>query len=143
MYSPAIVSDGTVSISNALVDYLKIPVLTTNRSKGTISHNHKCSLGGSQCLKDEKILQILQQADTVFILGCSPSEFSEFESILEKDIRIIQVDIDPEYIGFDRRIEVAIVGNTQSVLQDMLQYIKKSTSQNTPWLLPIPFIGKM
>ena len=138
---PLIISGGEVTEHKAwkelenLVNYLKIPVLTTKRSKGTLSHSHTCNIGGSECLTDSHTRNLLLQSDSILVMGCAPAELKEFECLFDRHIKIIQVDIDPSYIGFNN-IEIPIIGDARSVLRDFLEYVKKSSpsiDKETSW----------
>ncbi len=109
-----------------LAEYLQIPIAP--------------SVGGRGCLPEDHPLVFVpvsagaivaqSSADVVLVVGSTMSELDFWgkppiwgEPPAQK---MIQVDIDPEIIGMNREVDVAIVGDAKRVLRQILDKVKKA-----------------
>lgn len=122
-----IISDATDQVTQ-LAELLGIPVVSTFNGKGCISEDHPLwshNIGfmGSTCGN-----HLAKRADVILSVGCRFSEWtcSSFKAGVTFNVpptKIIHVDIDPREISKNYPVEVGIVGDCQTVIQQIIDYI--------------------
>ncbi|OPX68377.1 MAG: acetolactate synthase 3 catalytic subunit [Methanoregulaceae archaeon PtaB.Bin108] len=123
---------GGVIASNAseelvrLAEMLGIPVTTTLMGLGAIPCDHPLNLGMLGMHGTRFANYAVTESDLLISIGVRfddrvTGKLDTFAS----QARIIHVDIDPAEIGKNKRVDVPIVGDSKSVLQDMLAKIQK------------------
>ncbi|MEJ2249187.1 MAG: thiamine pyrophosphate-binding protein [Candidatus Lokiarchaeota archaeon] len=138
---PLIISGGGVSRSEGwselqeLVEYLKIPVITSLMGTGTISKRSECFMGSS--IGCSSALQITGDSDVILALGTkfTYSLGHGQPPFFKNDQTLIQVDIDPNIIGRSKPVTLGIVGDTRQFLKQTLEKVKQMDKvQNREWL---------
>ncbi len=128
---PIILAGGGVRLSNAHEEVLKLAetipafVVTTLMGKGAIPETHPLCLGFIGMHGTKYGNYAVMEADLIIAIGCRFSDrtvgrFSEFAP----NAKIIHIDIDPAEIGKNVRVDVPIVGDAKSILQEMIRMIK-------------------
>ncbi len=110
-----------------LAEYLQIPVTTSVSSRGILPEDHPLlllpKLGGAVFAE--------AAADVVLSVGCAMAELEYWgKPPLWGDPssqKFIQVDIEPEMIGLNRRVDVALVGDAKAVLKQIIKKVKDAT----------------
>ncbi|MDN5347623.1 MAG: acetolactate synthase large subunit [Clostridia bacterium] len=113
----------------ALAEYLGIPVATSIAGKGIIREDHILALGTTGRAGTRLANDFCKKADVILALG---TRFSEQDSsswvpgftFNIPPTKLIQVDIVSREIGKIYPVEIGIVGDVKSVLEDLLVYIK-------------------
>jgi acetolactate synthase-1/2/3 large subunit len=139
--SPAIMSGGGVIASGAppelmeLATTLGCPVATTAMGKSSFPEDHPLALGvvglfgqdiANTVLRGDKT-DVLLALGTIFHQMTTTSWVKNFGGQ-----KIIQVDSDPTEIGKNYPVEVGIVGDAKTVLQDLLVQVKALLSKLPP-----------
>ena len=105
-------SDALVAVAEAL----GAPVVTSMFGRGAISDRHPLALGdgwGRLGLYDD----VLARADLVLVAGSRIDVVSDPSLGARFPERLVQIDIDPLFIGQRRPVEVGIVGDPRLVLE--------------------------
>jgi len=116
------------------VDALKIPVWLTHNGRGLIPAGHPLYFPAARSFA-------LKNADLVLVIGARfnyvlaygrPPRFNE-------RAKVVQVDIDPQQIGYNRDVEAGILGDARAVLKQLLQACQERTKpsdrdSSTPWI---------
>lgn len=128
-----ILSDATHEL-RILAEWVQAPVITTLMGKGAIPEDHPlCAFyagsKGSSCGN-----RIAQKADVILAVGCRFAEWtcSSYKPGATFNIpptKVIQVDIDPREIGKNYPVEVGIVGDAKSVLEDLFQSLRSQRTR--------------
>jgi len=137
---PVIYAGGGVISSDAstelvqLAETLMIPVTTTLMGLGAIPCDHPLNLGMLGMHGTRSANYAVTESDLLIAIGARfddrvTGKLDSFAS----HARIIHIDIDPAEIGKNKRVDVPIVGDTRSVLQDMLAKIQKKKAYDR-WL---------
>jgi acetolactate synthase-1/2/3 large subunit len=103
-----------------------IPVVTGDGAKGTFPENHELSLGqaiGKRIWGENPLLDWLGTCDVGLVLGASLPYRSTRGIGLQMPSKLIHVLMDEEIINKNYDSEVAIVGNSELVLQQIQTYI--------------------
>jgi acetolactate synthase-1/2/3 large subunit len=134
---PVLVTGSGILWSNAseelrqFVDATGIPFYTTPQGRGVIPEDHPRSFLGARSLA-------FKEADAFLVLGTRFNNVSTFARPprFNADAKIIQVNIDPAEIGKGRPVDIGIVGDVKTVLQQMLGLVqgKFNPKKDTPWI---------
>ena len=133
-----------------LAEFIGAPVLTTMMAKDAFPNNHPL-FGWATGSKGTKCgIELSKNADVVIALGtrfADESTCSYKKGIAwnfgtdKKDTRLIHVDIDPHEIGKNYPVDIGIIGDAKSVLNDLLlelnQNFEKKNYQNTEYFKEI------
>ena len=111
---------------SALAEKLSAPVYLNGAGRGCLPFDHPHFFSNTR--KDA-----LAQADVVLIAG-TPLDFRlGYGSGIGEDAKIIQVDSDASEIGRNRAVEVGIIGDSRSVLEQIGQALPVA-SRSASWL---------
>ena len=140
---PIIYAGGGVIASDASAELLKlaeslvIPVTTTLMGLGAVPCDHPLNLGMLGMHGTRSANYAVTESDLLVAIGARfddrvTGKLDTFAS----HARIIHIDIDPAEIGKNKRVDVPIVGDVKSVLQDMLAKVQKKKAYDR-WLARI------
>ncbi|NHI92953.1 MAG: thiamine pyrophosphate-binding protein [Candidatus Lokiarchaeota archaeon] len=123
---------------NDLAEYLKIPMMGTVMGTSRIRKGVSSYIGGPG-LFYYNTQKAIMESDLVLAFGTRFGMSLLFgkEPFWRPELPVIQVDIDPSEIGKNRPINLGIVGDAELVLKQMLDIIRKQTSevkQESEWL---------
>jgi thiamine pyrophosphate-dependent acetolactate synthase large subunit-like protein len=107
----------------ALAELLEAPVMTTLGGKSSFPENHPLSLGSGGIGIGEHLWHFLNNADTIFGVGCSFSR-SSFATGMPKGKKIIHATLDPYAINKDVPVDLAAVGDAGLTLDAVLEEMK-------------------
>ena len=119
----------------SFVEMTRLPVVTEEQSRGLISDDHPYAFGYFERGLNRAAAK-LREADTVVLLGrkqdfvigfCRPPHIAA-------NAKIIQIDPSPLEIGRSRGVDVGMVGDVTSVLDQMTKEASSHQWQELPWL---------
>ncbi|MFN0162167.1 MAG: thiamine pyrophosphate-binding protein, partial [Burkholderiales bacterium] len=139
---PVIVAGGGVMWSQAqaevvaLAEALSIPVATSLNAKGTIPDNHPLALGVVGGYSRECTNRAVAEADLVFFIGShTGSQVTARWRIPRPGTPVIHLDIDAAEFGRNYLPAVALLGDAQAVLRQMLDCAgTPAAGARAPWL---------
>lgn len=113
-----------------LVD-LGLPFVTSPMGRGAVPDDHPMNFGAARSyalLNADVILALGTRFNWMFHFGHPPR--------FDPQVKVIQVDIEPEEIGVNRPLAVGIVGDAGMVLRQLLGELEGRTlaSDESPWL---------
>ena len=108
------------------VEQTGIPYLAMPMAKGVISDDHPQAIAAARSF-------VLQNADVVFLAGARLNWMLHFGKAprWREDVRVIQLDSNPEEIGVNVAAEVALVGDAKVALGQLLDALDAE-----PWQFP-------
>ncbi len=113
----------------ALVELLPARVATSPRAKGVFPEDHPLSLGilGNAGHRDARETVLGDEVDVLFTVGASLSETSTFNWTprLRPSGVLIQLDIDADRIGRNYPVDLALVGDAQAILIELVYHIHR------------------
>jgi len=125
---PVIVAGGGVRLSGAaaelvaLAEVLAIPVATSLNGKDTIPGSHPLSVGVVGSYSRESANRVVANADLVCFVGTETGGMTtHFWSVPRIGVPAIQIDIDPEALGRNYPLQVALLGDAKWTLACMRQ----------------------
>lgn len=113
----------------ALAEYARVPVVTTWMGKGAMPEDHPLygwHVGDTASTVGNRLAAT---ADVVLAVGCrftdwSSSSYRKGVTYAIPPSRLIQLDIDPLEIGKNYPVEIGLLGDARSGLQDLLDAVR-------------------
>ncbi|MGQ9475492.1 MAG: thiamine pyrophosphate-binding protein [Actinomycetota bacterium] len=110
-----------------LAEYLQMPVTTSVSARGILPEDHSLLL----LPKGAGAIYAESTADVVLCVGCTMAELEYWgKPPLWGDPdaqKLIHLDIDPEIIGLNREVDVAVVGDARRSLRKLLEIVRGLT----------------
>jgi acetolactate synthase-1/2/3 large subunit len=113
-----------------LAELLCIPVTSTPKGKGCFPESHPLALGvmglaGSDAA--EETILAPDNADLLIAIGMSFDEWStnSWDSRIKGTKKLIHLDIDPQQIGKNYSANIALVGDANTVLSELLYEVRR------------------
>ena len=139
---PIIVAGGGTKYSKSsleLIEFaekLNIPIATSLNGKDLIHSSHPLSCGVVGTYSRESANLAVKAADLVIFIGSETSSMTtHFWTVPDDKSRVIQIDIEPENLGRNYLLEVAIQGDAKAILERMNRLASALTFQErTDWL---------
>ena len=115
----------------AFIEKTQLPFLASPMGKGVMPDDHPLSVGAARSLA-------LQQADVVFLMGARFNWIMHFglPPRYNKDVRVIQLDIEPEAMHQNKPAEVALVGDGKAIVGQLNHALAQRQwfyPKETPW----------
>jgi acetolactate synthase-1/2/3 large subunit len=137
---PIIYAGGGIIASDAsqelvtLAETLMIPVTTTLMGLGAIPCDHPLNLGMLGMHGTRYANYAVTECDLLIGIGVRfDDRVTGKLDTFAPHARIVHIDIDPAEIGKNKKVDIPIVGDVKSVLQDMLAKIQKKKAYDK-WL---------
>jgi acetolactate synthase I/II/III large subunit len=142
---PVIVAGGGVRASGAarelvaLAEKLQIPVATSLNGKDSINGSHPLSVGVVGTYSRESANRVVAAADLVFFVGTEAGGMTtHFWTVPKLGVAAIQIDADPEALGRNYPLKVAVNGDAKATLGHMLgEADTSSAARRKPWLATV------
>ena len=108
------------------IERTQLPFLASPMGKGTMPDDDALSVGAARSTA-------LREADLVFLMGARLNWIMHYglPPRFNKDVRIIQLDIEPEEIGANVPAEVALVGDGKAIVSQLNRAL-----DNRQWFYP-------
>jgi acetolactate synthase-1/2/3 large subunit len=137
-------SSGSAPLLRALAESTRIPVATTLIAKGILPEDHPLSLGPVGRSGTDSAAAATRNADLVIAVGArfSDNHTSNWRKGLVYDVpatKIVQVDLDANEVGRNYPVEVGIVGDAATFLEDVVAELGSTgaTPARDAWLTQI------
>jgi len=139
---PVLVAGSGVWFSRAMdklqsfVERAGVPVLTMAMGKGAVSDQHPLCFGPGLAFRPGAALTALTQSDLVFLLGTRINLFLAFGRLFSPEAKIIHACIDPGEIHRNRKADVAMVGDADKILSQLLEALPAGINPRNfqPWV---------
>ena len=115
---------------------LSIPIATSLNGKDLLNSNHPLSCGVVGTYSRESANLSVKEADLVIFIGSETGSMTtHFWAVPTTKVRVIQIDIEPENLGRNYNLEVAIHGDAKVVLERITTLAdSKNFPERTEWL---------
>lgn len=113
---------GSESVLKEFSDLLGIPVFTLNMARGIVPDNE--NFGSASGSSPRGFREISAESDLVLLLGARMSIYAGFGKSINKNAKIVQVDIDADEIGRNISVDLAINSDITSFLSKCVSYIR-------------------
>ena len=118
--SPLIWAGGGIATREAalelqtLAERMGAPVITTQKGKGAIAHDHPLHLGN--WANEPPVQELINRSDLLVAVGTRFSYFPTGGWALRLPERIVQIDLDPAEIGRNYPVSVGLMGDAAPTL---------------------------
>ena len=136
---PVIVAGGGVTSSSAqqevveLAEMLNIPVATSLNAKGTITDDHRLSVGVVGSYSRWCANRVVSEADLVIYIGShTGSQVTNEWKVPAPGTQVIQIDIEPAELGRRYPNEVSLQGDAKATVQKLIESLEP-THDRTEW----------
>ena len=102
----------------AFAERTGIPTLTSSLGRGTIPDTHPLCFESSLAIRPGAAMAANTGADLVIVLGSRISLYYIFGAVFGKEAKLVQVDIEPEEIGRNRSVDLAVVSDVRGLLRE-------------------------
>ena len=115
----------------ALVEYTKIPVVTTLMARGAFPDSHELHLGMPGMHGSVAAVGALQKSDLLITLGARfDDRVTGHLPSFAPEAKVIHADIDPAEISKNRQADVPIVGDCKEVITELLAMLRKQAEED-------------
>ncbi len=136
---PVIIAGGGANHSQAgaavlaLAEWLSAPVVTTISGQGIVPDNHPLAMGvtGDNGFHPHAH-QTIENGDVLLYVGCKMGSVSTISWTLpdnSTDKNIIQIDLNPEFLGNNYQNSLSVAGDAKLILEDVLVLMRGKTAQ--------------
>jgi len=119
-----------------LAEKLATPVAGTEGHKGIFPEDHPLALGVIGLHGRPYAHRAFQEADVILALGTAFTEFGTgwfSHKVIPKNVKIIQIDVEPSEMGKIYPIEMGIAGDIKRVLQSLIQQAEERIKHPLQW----------
>ena len=141
---PVLVAGGGVRASRAagelvaVAERLSIPVVTSLNGKDTIPGSHPLCVGVVGTYSRSAANRVVNQADLVCFIGSSTGSMTtHFWQVPAPGVPTIQIDIDPEMLGRNYPLRVAVNADARAALTAILEGAGPTRTSREAWLAAI------
>lgn len=120
-------------------DHMNLPIATSLNGKDLICSTHPLSCGVVGTYSRESANLSVKAADLIIFIGSETGSMTtNFWSLPNEKARVIQIDIEPENLGRNYSLEVAVQGDAKAILTEM-NFIAstKPSPERKKWLAQI------
>ena len=133
-----VVDGGATAESVVLVELLDMAMVPSYGHHDAIPNSHPNYVGPPGGRGSGEAHETMDKADVILALGTKINQASSSwdYSVINEDTKIIQVDIDPVEIGRNYPVSVGIVGDAQSVAQQIIEAVRELSpdgKSNNKW----------
>jgi len=127
----------------AFVEAAGLPVFTSLSARGAIADTHPLCFEGALALRPGAAFGAYVSADLVLLIGTRISLYYIFGDIFNPAAKIVQVDIQPEEIGRNRCVDLAVVSDAGAFLGACSESIRQRGLARTlnarfaPWIAEV------
>ena len=133
-----VVDGGATAESVVLAELLDMAMVPSYGHHDAIPNSHPNYVGPPGGRGSGEAHEAMDKADVILALGTKINQASTSwdYSVINEDTKIIQVDIDPVEIGRNYPVSVGIVGDAQSVAQQIIEAVRELSpdgKSNNKW----------
>ena len=112
-----------------VAEFLQAPVMTTLAGKSGFPENHPLSVGSGATSIPATVYHFLNQADTVFGIGCSFTK-TNFATPIPSGKTIVHATVDADDLNKDIKCQVPVAGDAKLVLVQLLYELKRQSGSD-------------
>lgn len=118
------------------IERTSLPVYTITMAKGSVSDEHPLCMGYADPALNQAVHKAFREADVFLVLGKRIDYRLALGGarLFSPEAKFIQVDIHPQELGMNRRLEVAICADVKATLRAMTDAIGAKPWEPRPWL---------
>jgi len=142
---PVIVAGGGVRASGAAAELLRvaealqIPIATSLNGKDLVPASHPLAVGVVGTYSRESANRVVERADLVCFIGSEAGGMTtHFWSLPKHGTAVVQIDIEPEHLGRNYPLSVAVNGDARVTLARLAAFHDGGSAESRqPWLAEV------
>ncbi len=117
----------------SMAEWMSAPVVSTISGQGIMPDDHPLAIGviGDNGFHPHAH-RTIEEADTLLYIGCKMGSVSTISWSMpskKENLKILQIDLDPEMVGNNFQNTLSIVGDAKLVVEDLVILLKGKTAQ--------------
>lgn len=118
------------------IEATSLPLYTITMAKGAVSDTHPLCMGYADPALNKAVHKAFQEADVFLVIGKRIDYRLALGGarLFNPDAKFIQIDIHPQELGMNRKLEVAICADAKSALHAMTHAARKRPWAPLRWL---------
>jgi acetolactate synthase-1/2/3 large subunit len=116
-------------------DRIGAPVATTLRAKD-LFRGEPFDLGVMGTVSHEVALDTIQRSDCIIAVGASLNQWTTVDGGLLNDRAVVQIDTDPQAFAYGYNVEVAVVGDSTTVLEQITAMLDEGDIERRTFASP-------
>ncbi len=123
----------------AFIEATSLPLYTITMAKGAVSDAHPLCMGYADPALNKAVHRVFQEADVFLVIGKRIDYRLALGGprLFNPDAKFIQIDIHPQELGMNRKLEVALCADAKSALRAMT-----AAAAHTKWT-PLPWLDRL
>ena len=120
----------------AFIEATSLPLYTITMAKGAVSDAHPLCMGYADPALNKAVHRVFQEADLFLVVGKRIDYRLALGGprLFNPNAKFIQIDIHPQELGMNRKLEVAICADAKSALRALTVEAAKTSWTPLPWL---------
>ena len=102
-----------------------VPIFTAANGRGVVPDTHPLCFEGSLAIRPGSGMHAGMNADLVVVLGNRLNLFCLFGDVFNPQARMVQVDIKPEEIGRNRKIDLPIMSDIRALAAELNELVER------------------
>jgi acetolactate synthase-1/2/3 large subunit len=102
-----------------------VPIFTAANGRGVVSDTHPLCFEGALAIRPGSGMHAGMNADLVLVLGNRLNLFCLFGNTYNPQARMVQVDIKPEEIGRNRKIDLPIMSDIRALAAELNELVER------------------
>ncbi len=117
----------------SMAEWVSAPVVSTMSGQGIMPDDHPLAIGviGDNGFHPHAH-RAIEEADTLLYIGCKMGSVSTINWSMpseKEDLKILQIDLDPEMLGNNFQNTLSVAGDAKLVVEDLVILLKGKTAQ--------------
>jgi acetolactate synthase-1/2/3 large subunit len=126
-----VATEAASNVLVALAERLGAPVITTQKGKGAVPHDHPLHVGN--WANERPVRELIARSDVMLAIGTRFSYFPTGGWSLDIPCKVVQVDLDPTNIGLNYRVDVGVVGDSELAMRAIDESLAGSSVEPRSW----------
>lgn len=115
------------------IEVTRIPLMTTDQARGLVSDDHPYCFGFFDTALNWAA-KLVGKSDVILLLGKKMDNSISYGQIFADEAHIIQIDPSYMEIGRNRKVNIGMLGNIPSVVDQLTDEASKTSWKELPWI---------
>jgi acetolactate synthase-1/2/3 large subunit len=118
------------------IEHTNLPLYTITMARGAVSDDHPLCFGYADPALNHAVQTSFREADLFLVIGKRIDYRLALGSprVFPADARFIQIDIHPEELGLNRKLDIAICTDAKASLEALIEEAGPTPWPELPWL---------
>jgi len=118
------------------IEHTDLPLYTITMARGAVSDDHPLCMGYADPALNHSVQPAFREADLFLVIGKRIDYRLALGGprLFPADARLIQIDIHPEELGLNRKLDVAICADAKAALEALIEEAGPTPWPELPWV---------